>query len=62
MTHGEMSGIIRSADYPCAHVLEIQQTSDHSWKVMCNAGAYMVNKDAGGSYIVKAIIKESNDR
>ena len=62
MTHGEMAGIIRSADYPCAHVLEIQQSSDHSWKVMCNAGAYIVNKDADGSYTVKATIKESNNQ
>ena len=55
MTHGEMAGIIRSANFPCAHVIEIQQTSDDSWKVVCNAGPYSVNKSADGNYSVSAI-------
>ena len=55
MSHGEMAGIIRSANHPCAHVLELQQPAENSWKVVCNAGPYLVNKSKDGSYSVSAL-------
>lgn len=55
MAHGEMAGIIRSADYPCSHVLELEQTGNNTWIVKCNAGSYSVRKLADDNYAVDAI-------
>jgi hypothetical protein len=55
MTYGEMAGIIRSADYPCARVLELEQTGNNTWIVKCNAGSYSVGKLADGHYAVDEI-------
>ena len=55
ITHGEMAAAIRSADFPCAHVLELQKTGKNTWKVACNAGPYIVSKSSDGQYTVSAI-------
>ena len=55
MSHGEMAGIIRSSDLPCKHVLNLQQTSESSWKVECNAGIYSVSKTSDEAYSVSTI-------
>ena len=49
---GELAAAIRSADYPCKHVLEVQATGDNSWRVQCNSGTYQVNRDANGQFTV----------
>jgi ABC-type sugar transport system substrate-binding protein len=52
VSNGEMAAAIRSADYPCKHVLEVQATGDNSWRVQCNSGTYQVNRDANGQFTV----------
>jgi hypothetical protein len=52
MTHGEMAAAIRSADYPCAHVLGLKSTGDRAWSVDCNSGTYLVTREEDGTYTV----------
>ena len=52
MAHGDMVAIIRSADYPCQRVLELQDTANDSWRVQCNSGVYLVSRDANGQFSV----------
>lgn len=52
ISHGEMAGIIRSAGYPCAKVIELQPISENSWRVQCNAGNYTVVRDEDRNYNV----------
>jgi ABC-type sugar transport system substrate-binding protein len=52
MSHGEMAAAIRSADYPCRHVLQLQASGDNSWYVQCNSGMYKVTRDANGQFSV----------
>lgn len=52
MSHGEMAGIIRAADHPCARVLELKSVGKNSWKVKCNSGNFSVIRNADGEYNV----------
>jgi hypothetical protein len=52
MEHGDMVAVIRSADYPCQQVLELQDTGNDAWRVRCNSGTYQVTRDANGQYSV----------
>jgi hypothetical protein len=52
MNDGEMAAAIRSADYPCDHVLELQASGDNDWRVQCNSGTYQVTRDANGQFSV----------
>ena len=61
ISHGEMAGAIRTAGYPCARVLDLQSTSENSWKVKCNAGNYNVTRDADGNFNVITFEKDSSD-
>ena len=61
ISHGEIAGAIRSAGYPCARVLDLQSTSENSWKVMCNAGNYKVTRDADGNFNVTTSEKDNSD-
>jgi hypothetical protein len=55
VSDGEMAAAIRSADYPCDHVLQMQAAGDNSWRVQCNSGTYQVTRDANGQFsVVKA--------
>jgi hypothetical protein len=49
---GELAAAIRSADYPCEHVLGQQATGDNDWRVQCNSGTYLVTRDANGQFSV----------
>lgn len=49
---GEMAAAIRSADYPCEHVLGQQATGDNDWRVQCNSGMYQVTRVANGVFSV----------
>ncbi len=52
MNDGEMAAAIRSADYPCQQVLELQAIGDNGWRVRCNSGIYQVSRDANGQFSV----------
>jgi len=52
MSNGQMAGIIRSANHPCAKVLELQSTGENSWSVQCNSGSFNVTRNAGGQFSV----------
>ena len=54
MSHGEMAGIIRSADHPCTRVLDLKSSGENAWKVQCNSGSFFVIRDAEGQYSVTA--------
>ena len=54
MTRGEMAGIIRSADHPCANVLNLQSTGKNAWKVQCNSGNFFVTRNKDGEFNIKA--------
>jgi hypothetical protein len=52
VSHGEMAGAIRSADYPCARVLEIKPAGDDAWIVQCNSGTFSVSRSPDGGFSV----------
>lgn len=52
VSHGEMAGAIRSANYPCAHVLRIDSAGDNQWVVQCNSGTFHVSRDRDGRFTV----------
>jgi hypothetical protein len=52
MSDGALAAAIRSADYPCDHVLEQQATGDNRWLVQCNSGTYQVTRDGYGQFSV----------
>ena len=52
---GEMAAAIRSADYPCQQVLELQASGDNGWRVRCNSGTFQVTRDANGQFSVVKI-------
>ena len=52
MSNGKMSGIIRSANHPCAKVIKLQLASENSWKVQCNSGSFNVTRNADGKFSV----------
>jgi hypothetical protein len=52
ISYGDMAAAIRSAGYPCKHVLELQVTGDNAWLVQCNAGTYQVSRDANDEFSV----------
>ena len=52
MSNGKMSGIIRSANHPCAKVIKLQPDGENSWKVQCNSGSFNVTGNADGKFSV----------
>lgn len=52
VSHGEMAGAIRSANYPCAHVVKIDRTGDNAWVVQCNSGTFRVSREPDGRFNV----------
>lgn len=59
VSHGEMAGAIRSADYPCARVLEINSAGDDAWVVQCNSGTFSVSRDPDGGFSVTQTASEA---
>ncbi|MCB1772593.1 MAG: hypothetical protein KDI88_03175 [Gammaproteobacteria bacterium] len=49
--HGTLAATIRSADMPCAHVIEVESVGDNRWSVRCNAGTYIVSRNAQGKLV-----------
>jgi hypothetical protein len=54
MSNGKMAGIIRSANHPCAKVIELQPDGENSWEVKCNSGSFNVTRNANGEFNVYA--------
>ena len=54
MSNGQMAGIIRSANHPCAKVIELQPAGENSWSVQCNSGSFNVTRNADGQFSVNA--------
>ena len=52
MSYGEMAAAIRSANYPCAHVLNVDSAGDNAWVVQCNSGTFKVFRDENGDFQV----------
>lgn len=52
--HGELAAAIRSADRPCAHVIDVSASSGDVWLVTCNSGSFLVRKEADGGYSVSS--------
>lgn len=52
VSHGEMAAEIRSAGYPCAHVLNVEDMGGTTWVVKCNSGTFNVSRDQEGNYSV----------
>jgi hypothetical protein len=48
VSHGEMAAAIRSANYPCAQVLNVDSDGDNAWVVQCNSGKFNVFRDENG--------------
>lgn len=59
MSHGEMAGAIRSANYPCAHVVKIDSTGDNAWVVQCNSGTFSVSRDQDGRFTVTKTVERA---
>lgn len=49
---GELASAIRSADFPCAQVLNAADIGDNAWAVECNSGKFRVTRDQTGQYSV----------
>lgn len=52
VSHGELAGAIRSAEYPCAHVRQVDSNGDNAWIVQCNSGKFNVSRDQNGDFTV----------
>lgn len=52
VSHGEMAGAIRSANYPCAHVQKVDSAGANAWVVRCNSGTFNVSRDKEGRFTV----------
>ena len=52
MSHGEITGIIRTVGHPCANVLDLQSVGENSWKVKCNSESFLVIRRAHGQVSV----------
>lgn len=52
MTHGEMAAAIRGANYPCAHVIGLENAGENAWSVECNSGKFRVSRDPDGNFTV----------
>jgi hypothetical protein len=52
MSNGQMAGIIRSANHPCAKVLDLQPAGENSWIVKCNSGSFNVSRNTDGQFSV----------
>jgi hypothetical protein len=48
MDHGTLAAAIRSADFPCNHVISARSADENTWIVQCNSGTYEVSRDEDG--------------
>ncbi len=55
VTHGEMQAAIRSADFACNQVINLESGGDNAWVVKCNSGKFRVTRDQDGKFTVSQI-------
>lgn len=55
VSHGEMAAAIRSADYPCVQVLNVDDNGNNTWIVQCNSGKFNVSRDQNGDFKVTRV-------
>ncbi len=55
VTHGEMQAAIRSADFACKQVVNLESGGDNTWVVKCNSGKFRVSRDQDGKFTVSQI-------
>lgn len=55
VTHGEVRAAIRSADFACKHVINLESGGDNTWNVECNSGKFLVTRDQNGKFTVSQI-------
>ncbi len=55
VTHGEMQAAIRSADFACNQVVNLESGGDNTWVVKCNSGKFRVTRDQDGKFTVSQI-------
>jgi hypothetical protein len=51
-SHGDLAAAIRSADLPCAHVLQVEPAGQNQWLVACNSGRFVVTRAPDGKLSV----------
>ncbi len=49
---GELAATIRSAGFPCSHVIETTAAGAEAWRVKCNSGSFVVATDPDGNVAV----------
>jgi len=49
---GELAATIRSAGFPCSHVIETTAAGAEAWRVRCNSGSFVVATDPDGNVAV----------
>ena len=47
--HGKFRAVIRSADYPCAHVKDVREVDANTWDIQCNSGFFLVTRSEDGT-------------
>ena len=55
MTHGEVQAAIRSADFACKQVINLESGGDNTWVAKCNSGKFRVTHDQDGKFTVSQI-------
>ena len=55
MTNGDARAAIRSADFPCYHVIKLETGGNNIWNVTCNSGKFRVKRDQNGKITVSQI-------
>jgi len=55
MTHGEMQAAIRSANFSCKQVINLESSGDNAWTVKCNSGSFRVTRDQNGKFAVSKV-------
>jgi hypothetical protein len=45
MDHGTLAAAIRSADFPCNHVVSASESAVNTWNVQSNSGTYEVTRE-----------------
>jgi hypothetical protein len=50
--YDELAAAIRSAEFPCSHVIEVFAAGENAWQVQCNSGQFLVVQDKAGNYSV----------
>lgn len=48
--YGTLAAAIRSANFPCHHVIRVTSTGSNAWDVQCNSGKFHVIRNDDDEY------------